>query len=385
MITAIQAEAFWKTFTPLLDIIPGILIGLTDRETILEVVSSKGLNIPMFQVGMKLSTWGDRGSAKAMRTREIQFESINTIAFGLDMLMRSIPFVDDNNQVTGSLCIGVFHQHPIARAFPNFAPMIANMFPEGGLLYLTDLEKVVNLQNSNKFAYSALKVADKIDQDITAKDAINNRRMSLRELTDTDQGIPLLSVSYPIFDEEDTKKVVGTFSMVTPKEGAHELRNIASNLTGNLEEMAAVVQQLAASASEVMTNEQNLNQQINEVSGLINEINGILQFIRQIADETKMLGLNAAIEAARAGEAGRGFGVVASEIRKMSDESKDTVNRIRTLTSKIENSIRDTIKNSDLNMRTSEEQAAATQEITASIEEITTMAQHLEKITQEKL
>lgn len=55
-----------------------------------------------------------------------------------------------------------------------------------------------------------------------------------------------------------------------------------------------------------------------------------------MADETQMSGLNAAIEAARAGDAGRDFGVVAEEIRKLSDQSKQTAEQIRQLTKTIE-------------------------------------------------
>jgi len=385
MITSQQAYGFWKIVPQLIEISTGIIIGITDRETVKEVIMSKDMKVQIFQPGMRVDSWGDRGTFKAMRTGEVQKETVNTVVFGVDLVMLSIPFVDDADKAAGALCFGVLHYHPIAKAFPYFAPMIAEMFSEGGMLYLTDLEKVTNIQDSAKYSYKDLKVGDGIQQDVTASDALKNRRMAARELTHKESALPILSASYPLFDIEDQKRMMGTLNIIIPKQGAHELRNIASNLTQNLEEMAAVVQELAASASEVMTNEQNLNNQIIEVSGLINDINSILQFIRQIADETKMLGLNAAIEAARAGEAGRGFGVVASEIRKMSDESKDTVNRIRALTSKIETSIRETIKNSDLNMRTSEEQAAATQEITASIEEITAMSQVLERIAKEKL
>ena len=72
-----------------------------------------------------------------------------------------------------------------------------------------------------------------------------------------------------------------------------------------------------------------------------------------------MLGLNAAIEAARAGEHGRGFGVVAEEIRKLSDQSKETAERIRKLTQEIADKIDIISHASEGSLKQGQEQAAA--------------------------
>lgn len=72
---------------------------------------------------------------------------------------------------------------------------------------------------------------------------------------------------------------------------------------------------------------------------LSERINEVLGFIKQIADETKMLGLNAAIEAARAGDAGRGFGVVAEEVRQLADQSSNAAQDIARLITGIQQQV----------------------------------------------
>jgi len=134
---------------------------------------------------------------------------------------------------------------------------------------------------------------------------------------------------------------------------------------------------------EISINEQQLNKNIESIPTLSEDINGVMAFIKQIANQTKMLGLNAAIEAARAGDAGRGFGVVAEEIRKLSDESKSTVSTIQGLTNNIETKVNETQKNSEITVHSSGEQAAASEELTASVEELTSMSKQLERIAQE--
>lgn len=78
----------------------------------------------------------------------------------------------------------------------------------------------------------------------------------------------------------------------------------------------------------------------NQLTGVAKSTDEIVSFIRGVAGQTNLLGLNAAIEAARVGEAGRGFGVVADEVRKLAVASSESVNRITASLSEMHETIK---------------------------------------------
>lgn len=156
-----------------------------------------------------------------------------------------------------------------------------------------------------------------------------------------------------------------------------KLSAMVNTLSDSLHQITATMEELAASAADVNNNQATLNNEIKNVNTVTGKIDEIMNFIKDIADETRFLGLNAAIEAARAGEAGLGFGVVAGEIRKLSSESKDTVSKIHDLTKVIKASVDKTMEMSNSTTSTVEQQAAAIQQIVASVEEITSLTDQL--------
>lgn len=103
-------------------------------------------------------------------------------------------------------------------------------------------------------------------------------------------------------------------------------------------------------------------QQIMRLSQQTNQIGNISTIVADLANQTNMLAINASVEAVRAGEHGRGFGVVASEIRKLADQSKKSAERISVLVADIQNSIDLTVMATDEGTKTVEDGVKIAQE-----------------------
>lgn len=362
------------------DLIPGgAMFGIIEGDIISWVKSSASFNIDVLKVGNKLND--DSTTIQAIREKKVLTQNIPRSVYGKRLKIVSIPVLNDNSHAVGAFAIAIPRLHPVAAAFDSFAPILAEMFHEGSFLYMTDLQKVSYRQASTQFDMPSISLGHEMcETDIPYK-VIKTKQPIIAEIDASKYGVPVYVAGYPLFDEENKEEIVATLGIAMPKKTAATLREMSINLENGLTGIAAAIEQLAASATEIHTNEQSLNTNIKEIITITEEINEVSAFIKEIADETKMLGLNAAIEAARAGEAGRGFGVVADEIRKLSDQSKSTVPKIKKLTDNIIQKVNEASDKSHSSLHSSQEQAAATEEITANIEEITSMSEELTKIS----
>ncbi|MDQ2679704.1 MAG: methyl-accepting chemotaxis protein [Candidatus Eremiobacteraeota bacterium] len=189
------------------------------------------------------------------------------------------------------------------------------------------------------------------------------------------------------------------------------LATVVEEAVANTQEMSATIVQVAGNADRVRTESTQTDQQVragrNEVlalsAGMSNisetvadvvsemksldsasrQIGEILGLIEEIADQTNLLALNAAIEAARAGEHGRGFAVVADEVRKLAENSASSTKQIGRLVSDIQKRTTAVLERSAKANGLVQNNAISAQSVTQMIEGISTRVSEMASLVSE--
>lgn len=146
-------------------------------------------------------------------------------------------------------------------------------------------------------------------------------------------------------------------------EQAEASSNSAQKARSLAESGSQAVQQTREGTETLRQQVSEISEQMVRLSDRTGEIDNISKLVSDLANQTNMLALNASVEAVRAGEHGKGFGVVASEIRKLADQSHKSGSKISELVNEIQKAIDAAVMATDQGTKTVEESARIAQEM----------------------
>lgn len=160
---------------------------------------------------------------------------------------------------------------------------------------------------------------------------------------------------------EETVTTVEQFVQQTAEVGqsSEEMNQSADNVIARIKSGNSSVKNSISQVDHVKRDTTEVADVVKSLGKASEEIGNIVELINGIAAQTNLLALNAAIEAARAGEAGRGFSVVADEIRDLADDASGATNQIANLIKDIQHGVKDAIKKMDESIASVDESVQA--------------------------
>ncbi|KFN39018.1 MAG: hypothetical protein JU82_08905 [Sulfuricurvum sp. MLSB] len=210
-----------------------------------------------------------------------------------------------------------------------------------------NLTERISTQGSDELAVAAVDMNDSMEE---LQKMVRDIQSASAESLSTAQELNNVSYAIRIRLETSTADIAQTHARIitlqsivqTSTASAYDTNQKIDEANRTLTQADNQISRMNDDIQTVAGMQQALSQELHTLSLQAQEVKGILDIIGDIADQTNLLALNAAIEAARAGEHGRGFAVVADEVRKLAERTQESLQQINGTISTIVDAVFDT-------------------------------------------
>ncbi len=253
-----------------------------------------------------------------------------------------------------------------------------NIFGKDLVVWISDTKNILGYFPGDHFDVGSDGV---LTEDDPMYLAMKNRRVTQTYMPAGIAGIPFKEIDNPVFD--DKNNVIGCITIGVSLDQETKVADVAQRVNEAVGGIEISMQGVASSSEDIRNKERELRDNITTVNALTREISKVLTFTKKIADQTNLLGLNAAIEAARAGAHGVGFSVVAGEIRKMSADSLETAKNIEALIKQINDANKITLESSQAAYAVTEAQVKETEKAEIQMKDLKRISEELKMLSKE--
>jgi len=241
-----------------------------------------------------------------------------------------------------------------------------------------DLKKCLIYKPGKKMDLKS-KPGDLMKEGMGVYQAIKEKRRVFRRVNKSDiYNCSYIVIALPIYSS--TGAVVGGLAVSQATDQQDEMKTMATALQDSISVLASTTEEISAQTEEISAVCRTVLQAAHDSLSRAKKTDEVLGFIKSIAGQTNLLGLNAAIESARVGEQGRGFGVVAEEIRKLAANSLSSVEQINNILKTIQSDGQNTYQQIERIETVVLEIAQATAEVAQAVQKANMMASSLDVI-----
>ena len=265
----------------------------------------------------------------------------------------------------------------LLEAFQVVAPVLPQLMTQRVGIVVADRTNWIS-SNSIRELVSQVVVGTPIREGSAVAVAMREKRRVVVHVDKEVYGVPYVAVSVPIMENGE---VVGAVAVHESLEQHDLLHNTSETLASSTQTLFEALERISARANTLSESSSSLQKLANRAEKQVGETGEVISFIKSVASQTNMLGLNAAIEAARVGEQGRGFAVVAEEVRKLAVSSAESAEKITDTLTKIRDSISRIHTEIEQMSGVNKEQAQLIHEISAQGKSLQEISQHVEQMT----